>query len=108
MLQVAAAGLPDEEQERIARLVYSYIVRRSVCDLTNKNLNKLFQAVSQRFFEEGPSLETLRTFFVSRSGESSGAFAGRSPFSRWSQEGEKRSIKAPLQPHRVHFPSTIM
>lgn len=71
MLQVAAAGLPDGEQERIARLVYSYIVRRSVCDLTNKNLNKLFQAVSQRFFEEGPSLEALRTFFVSRSGESS-------------------------------------
>jgi hypothetical protein len=70
-LQIAAAGLPDEEQDCIARLVYSYIVRRAVFDLTNKNLNKLFQAVSQRFFEDGPSYENLRRFFLSRSGESS-------------------------------------
>lgn len=71
MLQVAASGLTTEEQDRIARLIYSYIVRRAVYDLTNKNLNKLFQAVSQRFFEHGPSYEVLRTFFQSRSGESS-------------------------------------
>lgn len=71
MLQVAVAGLATEEQDRIGRLIYSYIVRRAVYDLTNKNLNKLFQAVSQRFYEEGPSYEVLRSFFLSRSGESS-------------------------------------
>lgn len=71
MMQVAAAQLPEGEQDRIARLVYSYIVRRAVCDMTNKNLNKLFQAISQRFIEDNPSYETLRTFFHSRSGESS-------------------------------------
>ena len=71
MMQVAAAQMPEGEQDRIARLVYSYIVRRAFCDMTNKNLNKLFQAISQRFFEDNPSYETLRTFFHRRSGESS-------------------------------------
>ena len=80
-LQIAAAGLPDDEQDRIARLVYSYIVRRAVCDLTNKNLNKLFQAVSQKFFEDGPSYDNLRDFFVTRSGESS-RFPGDEEFRR--------------------------
>jgi hypothetical protein len=34
-------------------------------------LNKLFQGISQRFFEEGVSLSALRAFFAGRSGESS-------------------------------------
>jgi hypothetical protein len=70
-LQVAATDLTSEEQDRIARLIYSYVVRRAVCDLTGKNLNKLFQAIAQRFFEDGPSYSTLRDFFLSRSGDSS-------------------------------------
>eukprot|EP00873_Tetraselmis_striata_P024442 jgi/Tetstr1/444706/TSEL_032554.t1 len=78
---IAAARLPEDEQDRIARLVYSYIVRRAVCDLTNKNLNKLFQAVSQKFFEDGPSYDNLREFFVTRSGESS-RFPGDEEFRR--------------------------
>lgn len=80
-LQIAAAELPTDEQDRIARLVYSYIVRRAVCELTNKNLNKLFQAVSQKFFEERPSYDSLREFFVTRSGESS-RFPGDEEFRR--------------------------
>jgi hypothetical protein len=80
-LQIAAANLPEEEQDRIARLIYSYIVRRAICDLTNKNLNKLFQAVSQRFFEDGPSYENLSDFFLTRSGESS-RFPGDDEFRR--------------------------
>lgn len=71
MMQVASAGLPEVEQDRIARLIYSYVVRRAVCEMTNKNLNKLFQAISQRFYEDTPSYDLLRTFFLSRSGESS-------------------------------------
>ena len=70
-LQIAAAELSSEEQDRIARLVYSYIVRRAVCGLTSKNLNKLFQAIAQCFFGDGPSYSTLRDFFLSRSGDSS-------------------------------------
>jgi hypothetical protein len=69
--QIAASGLPLDEQDKMARLIYSYIVRRAVCDLTGKNLNKLFQSVAQRFHENGVGYETLREFFISRSGESS-------------------------------------
>jgi hypothetical protein len=69
--QIAAAGLPQAEQEEIGRLIYSYMVRRAFSDLTAKNLNKLFQAIAQRFKEQGVSAATLRDFFLSRSGESS-------------------------------------
>lgn len=80
-LQIAAANLSSEEQERTARLIYSYIVRRAVCDLTSKNLNKLFQAIAQRFFESGPSFSILREFFESRGGDSS-RFPGDEEFRR--------------------------
>lgn len=80
-LQVAARRLPNDEQDRIARIVYSYIVRRAVCGLTNKNLNKLFQALSQRFFEGTPSYTSLQEFFLTRSGESS-RFPSDSEFRR--------------------------
>lgn len=69
--QIAASKVSLDEQGAIARLVYSYIVRRAVCDLTGKSLNKLFQAIAQRFHEHGVSLDILRAFFASRSGESS-------------------------------------
>lgn len=41
-------------------------------------------------------------------GSASAVFAGRSDFLGWSQVGEKRSIKALLHPHRMHFPSLIV
>ena len=80
-LQLAASDLPQEEQRRAAQLIYSYIVRRALCDATNKNLNKIFQALSQRFAEVGPSYDTMRTFFLSRGGESS-RFPGDEEFRR--------------------------
>jgi hypothetical protein len=80
-LQLAASSLPQDEQLRTARLLYSYIVRRAICDATNKNLNKIFQAMSQRFAEVGPSYDSMRAFFLSRAGESS-RFPGDEEFRR--------------------------
>ena len=102
MLQVAASGLATAEQDRIARLVYSYIVRRAVCDLTNKNLNKLFLAISQRFFEEGPSYDALRTFFLSRSGESS-RFPTNEEFRRGILTKPVYQLARPIRPSRCKF-----
>lgn len=78
-LQLASSDISNEEQDRVAKLLYSYVVRRALCDLTNKNLNKLFQSLSQKFFELGPSYEAARDFFLSRSGESS-RFPGNDEF----------------------------
>lgn len=70
-LQIAASGLHPHEQDRVARLLYSYLVRRAISGLTGKNLNKLFTAIAQHFFEVGPSHANLVEFFRTRSGESS-------------------------------------
>lgn len=69
--QIAASGLSQEEQDRVANLLYSYLVRRAVSGLTGKNLNKLFNAIAQHFHEQGASYDNLVAFFLTRSGESS-------------------------------------
>lgn len=69
-LQVAAADIDEEEKEVLARLIYSYIVRRAMCGLTAKNLNRVFQSVAQRFVDRGPSISTLVEFFDERPGDS--------------------------------------
>lgn len=74
MFQMAKAQLPEDQQNRIARLIYSYIVRRAMCGLTQKTLNKVFRAISQQFLKDGqlqPSYDVLRDFFQEREGESS-------------------------------------
>lgn len=70
-LQIAASGLTQDEQNSVATLLYSYLVRRAVSGLTGKNLNKLFNAIAQHFHEKGPSYDNLVAFFLTRSGESS-------------------------------------
>lgn len=70
-LQIAQAGLSQDEQDAVANLLYAYLVRRAVCGLTNKNLNKLFGAVAQQFHLTGPFYDSLVAFFQTRSGESS-------------------------------------
>lgn len=70
-LQIASADLSQDEQDEIARLLYSYLVRRAISGLTGKNLNKLFNAIAQHFHHAGPSHAGLAEFFRTRSGESS-------------------------------------
>lgn len=70
-MQLASADLSQDEQDRTARLLYSYLVRRAISDLTGKNLNKLFSAVAQHFHQVGPSYSALVDFFRTRKGDSS-------------------------------------
>lgn len=66
MLQIAAAELPQDEQYRIAHAIYSYIVRRTLCGLTQNAFNKTFRSISRRFLKGGelqPSYEVLCDFF---------------------------------------------
>ncbi len=69
-LQIAVDNVGENERLQIAKLIYSYIVRRAVCDLTAKNLNRVFQGISQKFAESGPSVAALIDFFDARPGES--------------------------------------
>ena len=69
-LQMGQDSVSSEEREKIARLIYSYLVRRELCKLTTKNLNKVFQSIAAEFLENGVSVSTLRSYFTEKTGES--------------------------------------
>lgn len=69
-MQVSGATIGADEKRTLYRLIYSYIVRRALSGLTAKNLNRIFQSLSQVFIEDGPSVNTLRSFFAQRTGDS--------------------------------------
>ena len=69
-MQISASELNAEEKRALYRLIYSYIVRRALSGLTSKNLNRVFQSLSQVFIEEGPSVDALEGYFNNRTGDS--------------------------------------
>lgn len=69
-MQVNAADIEADEKRKLYRLIYSYIVRRALTGLTAKNLNRVFQSLSQVFIEKGPSVEALEGYFRLRPGDS--------------------------------------
>lgn len=70
-MQVGRSDLDEGERRELATLIYSYLVRRAVCGLTTKNLNKLFQSLSADFKKKGPSVSVFTEFFSDREGDSS-------------------------------------
>ena len=68
MFATAVAGIDEEEKKSIYRLIYSYIVRRAICGLTAKNLNKNFTRIVMQFREHGVSLGTFRASFADQTG----------------------------------------
>ncbi|MEG3156078.1 DUF262 domain-containing protein, partial [Sphingomonas sp. RB1R13] len=54
-MQVGLEGVEQGTQATILRLLYSYLVRRALCDLTTKNLNNVFNAMAANFVEKGVS-----------------------------------------------------
>ena len=69
-LQIAVDHVGEDERLKIASLIYSYIVRRALCGLTAKNLNRVFQGITQKFLTSGPSVASLTEFFDERTGDS--------------------------------------
>ncbi len=56
VFQIATAPIDPAECKAILDLLYSYIVRRSVCELGAKNLNNVFQRLATLFLRDGVSL----------------------------------------------------
>ena len=69
-MQIRGSRIDDDEKRTLYRLIYSYIVRRALAGLTAKNLNRVFQSISQVFLHDGPSRDTLENYFAERSGDS--------------------------------------
>jgi uncharacterized protein with ParB-like and HNH nuclease domain len=67
---IAASSVTDEVRDALYRLIYSYIVRRAVCGLTPKNLNKNFHRIVALFLKNGVSLDVFTASFAEQAGPS--------------------------------------
>ena len=59
VFRVATSAAAPEEKARLYELVYSYIVRRAICGLTPKNLNKTFARLTEIAIQEGASVQAF-------------------------------------------------
>jgi hypothetical protein len=69
-MQISASEIEDSEKRTLYRLIYAYVVRRALSGLTAKNLNRVFQSLSQVFVEQGASVAAFHEFFAKRTGDS--------------------------------------
>jgi hypothetical protein len=69
-MQIGRDTVNEVARAEIAKLLYSYIVRRALCGLTTKNLNNVFQGIAAKFCQNGVSTSALKEFFHSKGGDS--------------------------------------
>ena len=62
--QIAEEQVDELTRKAIATLLDSYLTRRALCDLTPKNLNRLFPRLVSVLRRDGVSVATLRRFFA--------------------------------------------
>lgn len=61
--QISGSAVDDETRRMIAKLIDSYLMRRILCDLTQKNLNQLFPRLAATLRNEGVSVAVVEKFF---------------------------------------------
>jgi len=69
-MQLGNASVNSATRAAITKLLYSYIVRRALCQLSTKNLNNVFHGISGKFRHEGVSVGTFKSFFAGKDGDS--------------------------------------
>jgi uncharacterized protein with ParB-like and HNH nuclease domain len=70
-LQMGQENVSPEEREKLAQMIYSYLVRRTLCNLTTKNLNNVFQSIAADFLSNGTSVASFKEYFSKKAGASS-------------------------------------
>ncbi len=66
---IAVSGAGAAEKAAMYALIYSYLVRRAVCNLTPKNLNKTFARLTGALLRDGVSLEAFRDALAGMRGD---------------------------------------
>ena len=69
VFRVAASDAPEDEKGRIYDLIYSYLVRRTICGLTPKSLNKTFARIVSDMIRDGVSARTFLAAFQGQRGD---------------------------------------
>lgn len=70
LLTLLEAGLDDAQWAKISTTIESYILRRAVCGLTNKNYNRVFLSATSHLRNKGASAIALTDALSSLSGDS--------------------------------------
>jgi uncharacterized protein with ParB-like and HNH nuclease domain len=68
VFRIAVSDVPATEKRRLYDLIYSYLVRRAVCGLTPKSLNKTFARLTRQMIDHGVSIDTFRRAFAEQRG----------------------------------------
>lgn len=77
----SAESMSEDDKRDALNFLLSFIVRRAVCSLTNKNYNNLFLSAIAQCDRDGWSIEVFRRFFLDQKSES-GRFPRDEEFSR--------------------------
>lgn len=95
-LAIAKSGCTESEQDQMFTIVGSYIVRRAICDLTNKNYNKVFLQLLKNLKNEALTAAALRSSLEALSGDTT----------RWPRDDEFRRafLHGPMYPRRLDAP----
>ena len=67
-MKIGLAEIDEAERFRLANLIYSYLVRRDICGLPTKSLNKVFQSVVTHLNNNGTSINSLRASLTEKEG----------------------------------------
>lgn len=67
--RIAASNADPAEKAKLYALIYSYLVRRALCELTPKNLNKTFARLVTAMRDNGVSVETFARAFAHQRGD---------------------------------------
>lgn len=70
ILTLLDAELPGESWQEIASMIESYIVRRAICNLSNKNYNKTFPQITKNLKRGEITPERLRSILEAQTGDS--------------------------------------
>ena len=66
--QIMNSSVDRETRDAVAKLIDSYLTRRMLCDLTPKNLNRLFPRLANYLRTSGVSVNSIHQFFMDLDG----------------------------------------
>ena len=68
VFRIATSDVDSSVKSRLYQLIYSYLVRRAICGLNPKNLNKTFSRLVAAMRDQGVSVETFVNAFAGQRG----------------------------------------
>ena len=66
IMQIEKSDLKIHERSELYNLIYSYIVRRSICGLNSRSFISVFQTLAAEFIKHSVSIDTFKSFFNQR------------------------------------------